>query len=476
MESLLTASQTAELEQVNFSSYHISAREAMHRAGRAVADLVQSFKQEPVLIVCGTGNNGGDGYACAAELALRGVRVSVLAPCGEPRTENARYFAKMCSALFNSCSEPRIVVDALLGIGFHMPLSPAARNVITEINALKEKAQIISVDVPSGLNASDGAAETAVYADYTITFSTPKLGQCIGQGPIYSGKLTVSDIGLHLLLPPDTPFLLHESDLSALLPARSQNDHKGSFGFAGIFGGARGMEGAAMLSTLSAMKSGAGRVCLMVNEENENFYRCRPWSVMARSTHETNGLSCLAFGMGAGRSERTRKAVRELLSLGLPLVLDADALYTAESPEALSTHAPLILTPHVGEAAKLLGLSTATIRKKSIEAAQELAARTGAVIVLKNDFTVIADSSKTFVVSSPNSGLAKAGSGDVLAGCITGFLCSGASAIDAACAGVLLHSAAGRICVEKHSARAMTADQLPDAFEEVFLRWDRCRK
>lgn len=471
----MTAAQTAELERASFASCSVSAREAMHRAGVAVADLVQSLKQEPVLVVCGTGNNGGDGYACAAELALRGVRVSVLAPCGEPRTEDARYFAGMCSALFEPCEDARIVVDALLGIGFHMPLSPSARSAIAEINALKKTAQIISVDVPSGLNASDGAAEAAVRADYTITFSTPKLGHCIGQGPVYSGRLTVCDIGLHLPLPPDTPFLLHESDLTAFLPARSENEHKGAFGFAGIFGGARGMEGAAMLSALSALKSGAGRVCLMTNEENEAFYRSRPWPVMARPDHETSGLSCLAFGMGAGRSERTRRTARELLSLKLPLVLDADALCTAESPEALCAHAPLVLTPHVGEAAKLLGLSTATIRKKSVEAAHELAARTNAVIVLKNDFTVITDGAKTFIVSAPNSGLAKAGSGDVLAGCITGFLCSGASAIDAACAGVLLHSAAGRICAEKHSARAMTADQLPYAFEEVFLRRD-CRR
>lgn len=182
------------------------------------------------------------------------------------------------------------------------------------------------------------------------------------------------------------------------------------------------MEGAAMLSALSALKSGAGRVCLMTNEENEAFYRSRPWPVMARPDHETSGLSCLAFGMGAGRSERTRRTARELLSLKLPLVLDADAaLHRRITGSPLLHTRRWSMTPHVGEAAEAAwSLNRHDPQKKRGKPAHELAARTNAVIVL-NDFTVITDGAKTFIVSAPNSGLAKAGSGDVLAAALPAF-------------------------------------------------------
>lgn len=484
MKNLASAREMRELENYNFETLKKPPREIMFKAGSQAARYIFSrYAPKSALCVCGSGNNGGDGFVCAEELSKLGCEVSLLFIGDEQELkEDARFFFERARHLITDIpSSCNVVVDAIFGIGLNRSVGGAQLEGIKLIEDLRAAgAKVVSIDIPSGVHADSGIVmNRAVTADDTVTFLCPKLGHTLADGALKSGRLEVVSAGLEF---PDgveqRAKLTDLSDLKELLPKRSATSHKGNFGSVGIVGGARGMEGASVLSAFAALKAGAGRATIFARDE-DSFYDRRPLEIMC-SYYQTleeclNTLSemdSVVFGPGAGCSEYERLKI--VLEAETPAVLDADALYIlAETGERAMQNrsAPVIITPHLGEGARLLGCSAAELRGSQADCADELASRYKCIVVLKGASTVISDGESRYIYAGLNHGMATAGSGDTLSGIIAAFLAQG-DALDAAVAGVLAHGAAGKAAARRASKRAMTAGDIIRGLEEAFLEAD----
>ncbi|RTL34610.1 MAG: NAD(P)H-hydrate dehydratase [Burkholderiales bacterium] len=398
----------------------------MERAGLAVAKLALALRrgEGPVWVVCGPGNNGGDGQVAARRLAAHGVPVHV-SPARPER--------------------PSLVIDALLGLGLNRA---PTEDMLAAIAAMQASgAPILAVDLPSGLLADTGqpAGSAAVRADHTLTLLTLKPGLFTGEGRAHAGEIWFDDLGIA----PDEP---PTADLLGPAPRtpRSPTSHKGSHGQVLVVGGAPGMQGAARLAARAALACGAGRVYLdlLGAPAHEVADPGRP--ELMRGVFADLPQAVGVIGCGAGTGVAT--ALPELLR-GLPrVVVDADALNAlAAAPELLSLlrHRPAgttVVTPHPLEAARLLGCATASLQVDRLRAARELAERLACTVVLKGSGTVIASPGQRAAICARGSAaLATPGSGDVLAGWLGGLWAQqpGASAQALACAGVTQHGRAG---------------------------------
>lgn len=506
---LATAAQMRELDERAIRERNIPSLDLMERAAEGVAEAALALLPDRPgrcrgAVLCGSGNNGGDGIAAARLLFLAGLRVRVflvgsyekltsdalemtgrLSECGvelEPFDEAAH-----AAWILNS----HVVVDALLGVGLSREIAPdsAYAAAIRLMNA--GRGAVVAADIPSGVEADTGRVlGCAVKADRTVTFTHQKVGHAVGEGALCAGAVEVRDIGIPRDLAAGLvcPAQSVEADfVRAALPSRRADGHKGDFGKLLVVGGAVGYTGAPYLTAAAAVRSGCGLVSLGVPESIWAVEAAKCVCAMPFPLPEKKGLfsykalqtirdklsACgvLALGPGLGRGEAVERLVLALLETEKPVVLDADGI------NALAGHMDVldarrgrvtILTPHDGEFARLGGDLRDGDR---VGAARAFAADHGCVLVLKGHRTVTASPAGNALVNTTgNSGLAKGGSGDVLTGVIASLLAQGAPAVHAAAAGVWLHGRAGDRAAERLTPYGMTPEdviaELPAVFGE----------
>ena len=425
-EPLYTAEEMRAAES-GYPGYPVSAPELMDRAGSAVArEAMRAFpRARRFAVVCGGGANGGDGAVAAR----------VLREAGREAVET---------------DEPDgydVVVDALFGTGFRGTPRPEAAAVIERINGAG--APVVSVDLPSGVNASTGEVEgAAVRAALTVTFHGRKVGLVVAPGRFHAGRVVVADIGLEHM---DTNASRTTDALLRHVPRRAPHDSKYTAGVVLVVGGSPGMTGAAVLAATAALRADAGYVTLAVPAASlpvvetlalEPVKRGFTWeNAVDEILAEAARANAVALGPGLGRGEASHALVRALLErLELPVVVDADALFGLEPVER---PAATVLTPHAGELARLLGLTAAEVGEHRLETARACAERFGAVVLLKGADTIVQGPGRGPILSdlAPPS-LATAGSGDVLTGVIAAFLAKGLDPVTAAAAAAVAHGIA----------------------------------
>jgi ADP-dependent NAD(P)H-hydrate dehydratase / NAD(P)H-hydrate epimerase len=449
----------AELRAIEDAAQReLPAGELMARAGRAAArwiDTRAGDRQRNVLVVAGPGNNGGDGFVTASELRQRGHQVEcVLLGAAAPTTADARAaFDRWCgsggsvhTALPRQCPAD-LVVDALFGIGLARPISAVFAEAVRWING--HAAEVVALDVPSGLDADRGSwvgAVPGVRANATVTFIADKPGLRTGDGVDASGEITVESLGVAVQA--TTGCLLSDADdFAPVLQLRGRNTHKGTYGDTLIVGGGRGMVGAPLLAARAALRSGAGRVYVdCIGAPELSVDPLQP-ELMFRRHSTLSRLGSIVVGCGLGLDDQARAALAWSLASEAALVIDADGLNLlaqATAPSAVAARrAVTVLTPHPLEAARLLRSDAAAVQADRLGAARALAREHDCLVVLKGAGTVVAQADGRCAIN-PTGGpaLATAGTGDVLSGLLGGFLAQGHDAWSAALAAVWLHGAA----------------------------------
>ena len=482
--------------------------EGEHCRCREVADL-------KVLVVCGKGNNGGDGLAIARLLANREAEVSVvllakagdlkadartnldiLRHCSVPITEALT--PRRLSQVFARHSDADVVIDAIFGTGFRGKPPALHARAIDLVNAAD--GMVIAVDIPSGVQADDGTIEgCAVVADVTVTMAILKRGLVLSPGRECCGDVWIGDIGSpqSAIREAGDTFLLDQNDVESLMPRRPASGHKGTFGTALIVAGSPGYTGAACLASRSALRAGCGLSKLALPEKllpivesglievvkfglpqtSEGALSREAWP---RLKELIGTADALAIGPGIGTAPETRNLELEIIAQSrLPLIIDADGItnLTGHTDLLRKRRHGTILTPHPGEISRLLGISPAEINAGRIDVARKAARDWNVVLILKGSPTVIASpDGKVYVNSTGNSGLGSGGTGDVLTGMIAGLLAQQPTALAAALTGVYLHGLAGDLAAEDKTEYALIAgdllDYLPGAIKTVMRRND----
>jgi len=501
---LCTAAEMVALDQGAIRELGIPGAVLMENAGRACC---RYFEQEfaelfpgPVLIVCGKGNNGGDGYVMARILADRGwqVHTLVLAPLedigGDARImlEVARAMNLPVAAAGSAAAvaetigrvAPRVIVDAIFGTGLSSDVRGLQREAIEEINA--SAAKVFAVDIPSGVDGSTGrVCGVAVQADLTVTFAEAKIGHGSQPGAECAGRLQVVDIGIPVMGRADFASrvsLIVAEDAVSLLPERPGSGHKGTFGHTLIVAGSPGKTGAAALAGNAAARSGCGLVTVATPAAVHDIIEVKLTEAMSAplpadddgllSRHAVVRLGelmkarqALAVGPGLGQSAGLIELLCWMIEHAeVPVVIDADGLnLLAGCPDIfkVAPRAPLILTPHPGEMARLSGLSIAEIQANRFEVARDFAREHDVVLLLKGLRTVVAaPDGRVNINSSGNDALASGGSGDVLTGIISGLVAQGLDGFEAASLGVWLHGRSAELAAEQLGSAGVIASDL----------------
>ena len=495
MKYILDSREAKAADAATIQYFGVPSPVLMERAALTVVEEIE--KRYPgadsFLIVCGSGNNGGDGFAAARLLFLEGHRVVVAFVGNENKmsADGAMQLAivrKYGIPVISEIPEENfdVVLDGVFGIGLSRDVAGHYAEVIRQMN---EKTGIkVAIDISSGINADDGRVMgTAFRADLTVTFGFAKRGHLLYPGASYAGELVVTEIGidevsLRGLVPPVK--MLEEKDL-ALLPARRADTNKGSYGKVLVIAGSVNMAGAAYFSASAAYRTGAGLVRVLTPEENRVIIQSTvPEAVLTTynsgSFEKGKVLDCLAWadaivlGPGLGTGEVSAKIVETVLSeADCPCVVDADALnLAAERHFRPGKTGPLrILTPHPGEMARLCGCSVKEVKDSLLETALSYAKEQGVILVLKDAHTVTALPDGTaYINASGNNGMATGGSGDVLAGVIAGLLAQGCTPETAAPLGVYVHGLAGDAAAERYGKYGMTASDLAAGIPEVLKK------
>ncbi len=464
----------------------------MERAAQAITKEIYrlGWEKKQILVVCGSGNNGGDGLIAARLLHLAGAHVSICF-VGEmerctPETKQAYTDAAESGVSF--VGEPEwesygLIVDALFGIGLSRAPEGVFEQVIRKIN--HSGAKVLSVDIPSGIDADTGKAPgTAVQADVTVSLAAYKRGHVLGDGVGHSGKVICADIGIGTDLfdadEQECPaYVIEERELS-LIPKRKKDANKGTFGRVLVIGGSRGMCGAAYLCAKAAYRSGAGLVEIFTCEENRQPLQILlPEAIVTAYTGDVpepallhsalERASIVVIGPGLGQGNAARMLVRETFrKVQVPLICDADALNVcARESLAYPSDVPVIVTPHPGEFFRMTGQNIETIAADPQTSAAHYARENGVICVLKFARTVITDGNVLFVNMSGSPALSKGGSGDVLCGVIAGMLCSGLSPVGAASIGVYVHGKAGEEAEAVYGEYSPLASEVCDRIADV---------
>lgn len=436
--------------------------ELMQRAAAACWRELRARRPDPARLhaVCGPGNNGGDGYeiACLAHDAGWPVQVwSVGRPREDGDGARARraWLSRGAVAPYAAgvLDDAQVIVDAIYGTGIARPVEGPAAQAIAEINARAGQAFVLAVDVPSGLDADTGRVQgIAVHAQLTVSFIGRKLGLYTGSGPDHAGERVFDALGVEAdAAVAPLARLLDASDLAPALPRRARDAHKGRHGYVLLIGGDSGYAGAILLAARAALRSGAGLVGVATRGAHAALLASAQPEAMFTPADTPESLQTLmqradviAIGPGLGRGDWGRAAWAAASASAQPLVIDADALnLLAEAPRPAA--APWVLTPHPGEAARLLGCGVAEIECDRRAACAALAQRYGCVAVLKGAGSLVAadDAEDIAVCPYGNPGMASGGSGDVLTGVIAALMAQGLAAGQAAATGVLAHALAG---------------------------------
>ncbi len=480
-KNLYRAEQVRAIDQAAIAA-GIAGYKLMNRAGEAAfAALRRRWpKAQRLLVCCGSGNNGGDGYVLARLARQAGLQVNVLgmvaadqlkgdakqaATAYQEQGGSLRLFDAQTQTLQSECD---LIVDALLGTGLQREVTGLWRQLIERINA--HEAPVFALDIPSGLHADTGAVMgVAVRADVTITFIALKQGLFTGEGPEYCGQLELADLGVPVAVIQQfepSAKRITQGDLSASLPPRPRYAHKGLYGHVLVVGGNQGMPGAARMSAHAALRVGAGLVSVATHPSHAAVLNLTRPELMVHAVQQAEQLTPLlkratvvAVGPGLGQDEWAQAFLQAALSARLPLVIDADGLNLLA--QSTCHRADWILTPHPGEAGRLLGISTAAVQADRFGAVRALVERYGGVAVLKGNGTLICDGRRVSLCDAGNPGMASGGMGDVLTGVIAGFLAQGVDLFDAARLGVFAHARAGDLAARKGQRGLLALDLMP---------------
>ena len=487
---LYTAAQVRELDRLAIAKQGIPGIQLMKRAGRAVLEtLLECWPQPPQLTVyCGSGNNGGDGYMVAALAQQQRIPVTVVQLCDGQSLEGdaRRAFEFACQQSvsmkpFSADSPPTegIVVDALLGTGYKGKLRVPYDQAIRQINSCA--LPVVAVDVPSGLDSDTGqAANDCVVADLTVSFIGLKCGLYTAQGPSHSGEVFFDDLGVTGTIYREVPAAARQLELESLLaalPPRPRHAHKGDFGHVVVIGGESGLGGAVMMAAESAARCGAGLVSVATRREHIAPLLARRPEIMAHAVDNPHQLlpllqraTVLVIGPGLGRSPWSEMvlyhASQSASQRHLPLVMDADALnLLAEGVVVRQLPSALLLTPHPGEAARLLGTDVANIQADRFAAVSQLQKRYKATVILKGVGSLVASDGpdadpQPGLCAQGNPGMASGGMGDVLSGVTGALLAQGLTLQQAAELAVCLHGTAADILAAAEGERGLLATDL----------------
>jgi NAD(P)H-hydrate epimerase len=536
MVKVVTAKEMQEIDRLTIEEYGIAGTILMERAGLSVVRRINELffqnaedrgqrvevkerrtengERRTIVILCGGGNNGGDGLVVARLIHNQGRDVKVFLTAkpedlrGDARINyNAAIrfgvkvypISRFFSGYASRITHHDIIVDALLGTGLNKDVREPLSRVIERVN--KSPATVIAIDIPSGVSSDTGQVMgVAVKADYTITFGLPKRGHLLYPGAEYTGSLFIEDIGFPSGLLKSKKIrtnLVEREDVITLLPERPRYSHKGTYGHVLLVAGSRGKTGAGLMAARATLRTGAGLVTIGVPETVINAFQSRVTEEMTLPLPDKgNGTlskkaagpildflkkkaSVLAIGPGISVDDDIRELVKGLiLNVSVPVVVDADGLNAiANSINILrKTKAPIILTPHPGEMARLISSKQLTvdsqqIEKNRIDIAASFAKRTKTYLVLKGVPTVTATPNENaYINSTGNPGMAKAGTGDVLTGVIAGLIAQGLSPMDASIAGVYIHGLAGDISCEKRGVYSLVASDIIRAIPQAFRR------
>ncbi len=510
---LVTSEKMRDIDRECIERIGIPGLALMERAGVGTVEFMEreigDLCEKTFAIVCGKGNNGGDGFVIARELAARGAGVRVFlvgdrdGVSGDARANLDRFGRDVVVELAaeadlagfsEDLAQSDAVVDALFGTGFECAPRGLSASVIELLVSCGRP--VLAVDVPSGLDATTGrAGGPCVRATWTCTMGLPKRGLFVSPGRALAGRVNVVDIGV----PYDVieavgvrDNVLTTREAAGMLPPRAADGHKGDFGRVLIVAGSVGYTGAAALASMSALRSGAGLVYLAVPESLNDVLEAKLTEVITLPMPETaertlsveaarpirsalETADSVAIGPGLSRNAESSALVREIVKdVNVPCVVDADGL-NALSVDAVSGRsggAPLVLTPHPGEMARLLKCGVADVQERRDEVAREVAEETRATVVLKGAATVSVDASgELYLNPTGNSGLATAGTGDVLTGAVAALLGRCMSGLDAAAVAAFAHGLAGDLAAERVGITGMVAgdvlERMPESFKVI---------
>ena len=482
---VLTASQIKTAEDNAVSRGIFSYTNLMKIAGdTATREILNRYNiiGKKICVMCGSGNNGGDGLVIAANLKSRGADVTLLLPMGFPVTDTALQFksgVEDLKIIWDFVGEYDIVIDALFGIGLNRLLSEKISDLIEKIN--EYDCTKIAIDIPSGVFCDGGEAVTAFRADITLTFTAYKPCQLLPQTSEFCGKTIVLDIGLPI---DDYAYLTIDKPENIKRP---KNSHKGTFGTALLFCGSYGMAGAELLAARAALRSGVGIVKALVCDKNYSaFTSSVPEAVTIPVATDENGApivydrtilsalsssNALLIGCGLGRSdEAQRLVIRTLEKTQIPTVIDADGINALQGGINIirKINAPVILTPHPAEMARLCDTTTDVIESNRVKFAKRFAVENNCYLVLKGTNTIVAaPNGRIFFNTTGNDGLATGGSGDVLSGMIVSRLAQGYDPLTAVLNSVWLHGAVADKLAESMPTRAILPSDIIEGLKTI---------
>jgi len=516
MKSVLNSTEMKAIDEYSIVTQGIPQEVLMERAANEVVTVMKQHikREDHILVVCGPGNNGGDGVAAGRILYLQGYHVALLF-IGEEQKASIGFQRQLQIAKnlgipmehSNKLCEYNIIIDAIFGVGLSRVVTGIYEEIIGQINALK--ATVFAVDIPSGICADEGRVMNfAVRANYTITFGYLKIGLLLYPGADYAGEIKVVDIGFASLSEVNikaSTICFDPEDLS-LLPIRSNYGNKGTFGKVLVIAGSKGMSGAAYLSAKAAYRTGAGMVKILTTQDNRVILQ----SILPEALFEAYDDSSVdevkrkesicanlkwadvvIFGPGIGRSQMAASLLQIVLdNRNTPLILDADGInllaeeldredssnYYRHKLLHSKLNGQIILTPHLLELSRLMGYPISSIVNNLVDTAFQCSYNNNLIYAIKDARTIVTQADQCYINITGNNGMATAGSGDVLTGIIAALIAQGMTHYKATCLAVYLHGLAGDEAAKRKGKYSLMAGDIVDHIETVLLYVERLAK
>lgn len=496
---LFTTQQIRELDAYTIAHEPISSLDLMERASAAMTDWlmrnIADTAEKRIIVVCGNGNNGGDGLVIARRLRMCGVQADVVLADKDGRKspdcgENLRRYQEKCSKVHDAVdfNDYDIIVDAMFGSGLNRPLGGLYADMADRINASGKL--VVAVDIPSGLYGDDNSNNPfghVVKAHHTLTLQFPKLAFMMPERDAYTGKVHILPIGISEdgIAQTSTPYYFTEKNDLPALPRRGKFSHKGTYGHALMVGGSEGKAGAVFLASKACLRSGAGLLSVYAPMTVESALQVSLPEAMCIPNNDERFLTSVAdaskydavgVGCGLGTDEKTAKALDDLLGhVEKPMVIDADALNILSSHKELIEKIPSgsVLTPHPKEWERISGVSLKN-RMAQIDAAREFCIRYKLNVILKGAYSAVVTSDGTVRFNTTgNPGMATAGSGDVLCGVVLGLLSQGLRSDEAAVLAVYIHGLAGDVAAKRYGEVSLMAGDIAECLCSAFLELSR---
>lgn len=470
MERALTNAEMKRADKYTIDKRNISVQMLMSRAGNELALIAEKYAYgRSVTVVCGTGNNGGDGYFAAEKLRIDGYKVKVYAMQGNFSADcllaKSAYRGEYCDGITGG-----VVLECLFGTGLSRNLEGDELRAVQAINS--SGAFVISADIPAGLNGDNGLkAVAAVKADVTVAIGEYKAGHFLNDGPDFCGKLVKVDIGV--ICPESTyAHILSDADAGKFFPVRPRNTNKGSYGTARLVAGSEKYTGAAALCVEGALKSGCGYVKL-TTDEKVKICLAASYPQVIYSDIDLSA-DAIAVGCGLGVSEKVYSLIKSLLNnYRGTLIIDADGLnaLSAYGKDVLkNSSCEVVLTPHVKEFSRLSGLEVEKIIENPIAEAKKFASEYGVRLLLKNAASILTDGNETIILHRGNTALAKGGSGDLLTGLICGTAARGVDGFNAAAVSSYVLGVTAELCAAEKTEYCVTAQEIAKSLHKAVKR------